>query len=94
MGALPADAPSENILYSLHDGLRSLQVLQIGEERVLDLTETKLLQGIYDLGVDVLSKALERIGVQLILWPEPYTERASPSHVSLGPWAIRATMSL
>lgn len=72
MAALPLGAPSENILYSLHDGLRnSLQVLEIGEETTLDLTETRFPQGIYDLGIDVLRRALEAMGVQLIPWPEP-----------------------
>jgi hypothetical protein len=72
MASLPADAPSENILYSLHDGLRnSLQVLEIGEENTLDLEDAKFPQAIYDLGIDVLRKALAGIGVDLIPFPGP-----------------------
>ena len=80
MAALPADAPSESILYSLHDGLRnSLQVLEIGDEKTLDLEESKFPQAIYDLGINVLRKALAAIGVELIPFPGPApTVRAQP----------------
>jgi hypothetical protein len=78
MQTLPADAPLETILYSLHNGLRnSLQVLEIGEETSLEVKEAKFLQGVFapvlDRGVAVLRKSLEAMGIQLILWPEPDT---------------------
>lgn len=76
MATLPKDAPLDSILHSLHDGLRnSLQVLEIGEEKSLDLRDVKFLAGVFtpvlDRGIAALRKALEVMGVQLVLWPEP-----------------------
>jgi len=76
MNTLPADAPLENILHSLHDGLRnSLQVLAISEETTLEVNATTSPRGIYEpvleRGLAVLREALEAIGVELIPWPEP-----------------------